>query len=455
VGERDFDSVNFWRHRFESWRADNILRRVVRNSGYLFSSTTISAVLSFAQGIFAVRLLGINGYGLAVGTIMLFASNVNRLLSFRMSEVMVKYLAEALTQKKYERAAAIVKSIGLVEGFTSVAAYLILLVLTPWAARTFAKDPTTAPLFAFYGLSLLSNLIYETSTGVLQATDRFDRVAVINLIQSIITAIMIFLDFILKRGMMDVLTAYLVGKTFTGIAVIYFAVLELNKVLGKDWYRASLRQLTDWRSIGSFAINTNLNGTITLFVRDNAPLYLAALGTVTEVGYFKLALSLVNVVSLPIEPFIWPTYAELTRSIALRQWKETKRLLRRVSAIAGGWTLAAGGGLVALGWWLLPLVYGADARPAYFSLAILLIGYGMANVFHWNRPLLLAFGMPGFPVMAMTVVGVVEIALIFLLVPHYGYLAESAIVSGFFVVAIGWIVWRGLSVLHQKEISAE
>ncbi len=234
------------------------------------------------------------------------------------------------------------------EGFTSVAAYLILLALTPWAARTFAKDPTTAPLFAFYGLSLLSNLIYETSTGVLQATDRFDRVAVINLIQSIITAVMIFADFVLKRGMMDILTAYLVGKTFTGIAVIYFAVLELNKVLGKDWVRASLRQLTDWRSIGSFAINTNLNGTITLFVRDNAPLYLAALGTVTEVGYFKLALSLVNIVSLPIEPFIWPTYAELTRSIALRQWKETKRLLRRVSAIAGGWTLAAGGGLVAL-----------------------------------------------------------------------------------------------------------
>ena len=264
---------------------------------------------------------------------------------------------------------------------------------------------------------------------------------------------MIFADFVLKRGMMDILTAYLVGKTFTGIAVIYFAVLELNKVLGKDWIRASLRQLTDWRSIGGFAINTNLNGTITLFVRDNAPLYLAAFATVTEVGYFKLALSLVSIVSLPIEPFIWPTYAELTRSIALRQWKETKRLLRRVSAIAGGWTLAAGGGLVAFGWWLLPFVYGADARPAYFSLAILLIGYGMANVFHWNRPLLLAFGMPGFPVMAMTVVGVVEIALIFLLVPHYGYLAESAIVSGYFVVAIGWIVWRGLSVLHQKEIT--
>jgi len=445
--------VNSLRQRFAAWRADNILRRVVRNSGYLFSSTTISAALSFVQGIFVVRLLGMDGYGLVSGVIMLFASNVNRLLSFRMSEVVVKYLGEALAEEKLDRAAAIAKGIGLVEAVTSVIAYLVLLALTPWAASTFAKDASTAPLFAFYGLFLLSNLIFETSTGVLQATDRFDRVAVINLVQSIITAVMIFADFLLKRGVMDILTAYLVGKTFTGVAVIYFAVRELNKRLGKGWVRASLRQLTDWRSIGGFAINTNLNGTVNLFVRDNAPLYLTAFRPLAEVGYFKLAMNLVNMVALPIEPFIWPTYAELTRSIALHQWQETKRLLRRVSAIAGGWTLAAGGALVAFGWWLLPFVYGASARPAYFSLIILLIGFGVANIFHWNRPLLLAFGQPGFPLMAMAVTGVAEIALIFLLVPRFGYLAESAIVSGFFVVAIGWIVWRGLTVLHQKEVS--
>jgi len=55
---------------------------------------------------------------------------------------------------------------------------------------------------------------------------------------------------------MDILTAYLVGKTFTGIAVIYFAVHEVEQRLA-GLGRVSLRQLTDWRSIGGFAINTN------------------------------------------------------------------------------------------------------------------------------------------------------------------------------------------------------
>jgi hypothetical protein len=39
------------------WKEDNLLRRIVRNSSYLFGSNVISAVLSFGQTIIAVRLL--------------------------------------------------------------------------------------------------------------------------------------------------------------------------------------------------------------------------------------------------------------------------------------------------------------------------------------------------------------------------------------------------------------
>jgi O-antigen/teichoic acid export membrane protein len=116
-------------------------------------------------------------------------------------------------------------------------------------------------------------------------------------------------------------------------------------------------------------------------VRDNIPLYLGALRpeavAQTEVGYFKLALSIINLVMLPIEPFIWPTYAEITRTIAQKQWQATRRLLRRVSAIAGAWTLAAGTGMALLGGWLIPLVYGASMSPTYPAMLMLLIGMAL------------------------------------------------------------------------------
>src|SRR4030042_2153224 len=78
-----------------SWWEDKLLRGVLKNTGYLFSSNTISAALGMVNSIFATRLLGIDGLGL-VTTVQTFTSNINRLLSFRMSEVVVKYLGQVL-----------------------------------------------------------------------------------------------------------------------------------------------------------------------------------------------------------------------------------------------------------------------------------------------------------------------------------------------------------------------
>ena len=223
-------------------REDSLLQRVVRNSSYLFSSSAVSALLSVVQMYFVVRLLSPEAYGLAFGIIMVFASNVNRLLSFRMSEVVVKYVGEALAQANRDRAAALLKGIGLVEALTSVLAYLVLLALSAFAAQTYG---TSAFVFAFYGLFLLANLIYETSVGVLQTTDHFNYVARANLFQSIATASLIFMAFILKRGSFEILAAYLVGKTIAGLTVSSSAIHEVNRRLGSGWTRASLSLLSD------------------------------------------------------------------------------------------------------------------------------------------------------------------------------------------------------------------
>lgn len=435
---------------YSGLRADALLQRVVRNSSYLFGSNTISALLNVLQGIFVVRLLGDAGYGLFT-IVTDFASNTNRLLSFRMSEVVVKYVGEALAQGNRERAASLVKGIGLVEVVTSLLAYLMLLALAPWGARLFADNASVVYLFRFYGLFLLANLIYETSVGVLQTTDQFKQVAHANFYQSIATTLLIILAFAFGLGILGILTAYLIGKAVAALMIAVFAVRELDNKLGQEWIRTPLSLISDWRSILRFAFSTNLNGTINLFARDNLRLYLAAFLPDAQVGYFKLASHLVNLVMLPIEPFIWPTYAEITRTVAQRQWQATRRLLKQVSTIGGAWTLLAGGGLIALGWWIIPLLYGSEMAPVYACLVILLIGYAFANVLNWNRPLLLALGQPGYPLMVAAVVGAVEVALIFTLVPRGSYLTAAAIFAGYLAVSISWMVWRGLTIIKHKE----
>jgi O-antigen/teichoic acid export membrane protein len=466
-------------NKLRSWWQDKLLRGVLKNTSYLFSANTISAALGMVNTIFATRLLGVDGLGL-VATVQAFTSNINRLLSFRMSEVVVKYLGQALAINQSDntdhlqasesssqnivnnpQAAAIVKGIGFVEAATSILAYGVLLLLAAWAARVLLHDSSLAILFPFYGLMLLANLVYETSTGVLQTHKRFDRIAIINTTQNIIIAALILIAVLLKRGVVEVLGAYLLGKTFAGVTISILAIKEMNQTLGSGWWNISLRQVKDWRGIFGFAVNTNLNGTVNLITRDNAPLYLTYLSPAnvaqTYVGYFKLGLSIINFITLPIDPFIWPTYAEITRTIALRQWQITRSLLKRVSSIAGAWTLAAGAGIALTGWWLIPLVFGPDTSPVYPVVLILMIGYGVANILNWNRPLLLAFGKPSYPLLVAVVVGVFEILLILWLVPQGGYLTMSAILSGYLAVSIGitaWLGWREIRVHEARDVIA-
>lgn len=452
--------MNIFKKLAGIWEEDPLLRRVVKNSSYLFSSNVISSVLSFAQTVVAVRLIGVTNWGL-VATIQTFASNINRFLSFRMSEVVLKHLGPSLADDKKQEAAVLIKAAGLMEAFMSILAFLILLLLTPWATRVFARDINTAPLFIFYGLILLSNLVYETSTGVLQATHHFKQLARVNLVNSIITISVIGTTYVLYRWggliaqphlVQAILLAYVLGKTYVGVSQIILATRELNTLLGGGWWRVPLRNLPGKRSLFMFALNTNLNGTVNLFFRDNIPLYVANLLSITAVGYFKIAMTFIIPITLILDPFIAPTYAEISRTIARHEWSTTLRLLKRITAITGGVVLAILAGWALTGWWIIPTLYKRQAVPVYPLLLILIAGYGFASVFQWNRSLFLSLGKPGYPVLISTLIGIVELALIFTLAPRYGYLMMAGILSGYFIISIGIITLQGLSEVRRRAL---
>jgi hypothetical protein len=46
----------------------------------------------------------------------------------------------------------------------------------------------------------------------------------------------------------------------------------------------------------------------------------------------------------------------------------------------------------------------------------------------------------------------IELILAFILVPRFGYLAQAALLSGYFIVAIGLITLRGLREVRVQEL---
>jgi O-antigen/teichoic acid export membrane protein len=442
--------VNLLKEWWQTWLQDRLLQKVIRNTGYLFSSNTINMLLSIIQSSFAAHLLGVRMLGV-LGTITVFASTINRLFSFRMGELVVKYIGDDLENNQLDRAAAIFKASALIEAVSSIFAFIILVLLAPYAARYLADDPETTSWFILYGLIILGNAVTETSTGVLHLDNQFRNQAAINVTQGVLTAAIITWAFLTERGMHTVLLAYLLGKMILGMGPMILAFRSLERIFGKKWWKASFSLLPPWRELLRFGMGTNLSATINLVVRDSELLWVAYFLSPVEAGYFKIAVALNNLVLMPITPFISTTYPEINRSVVSQKWLQLRGLLRRVSIFSGGWTIAAAAGLVILGKWIIPIYAGPEYLPAYPAMLVLLLGYGMANILFWNRALLLAFNLPVFAFKAMLAAGVLKTALAFIVVPRFGYVAEAALLSAFFILSVGAIALRGLKELRQHE----
>jgi O-antigen/teichoic acid export membrane protein len=345
----------------------------------------------------------------------------------------------------------VVKAAGMLEAFTALIAFTILLLLAPLAAQYIIKDPGTVGMVTLYGLIILANYNTETATAVLNIGGHFRSQAVVNLIQSIVVTLLIVIAFFNKGDLLQVLTAYMIGKFILGLGTSALAMHYMQPTFGRGWWKSPLRGIEDWREMLKFVINTNLSGTINLFIRDSEVLWVGYFLTPLFAGYYKFGLAVMNVILMPITPFIATTYPEINRTIARQDWGKLRGLLKRTSFIAAFWTVGCGVGLVLVGPWFLNWFKDGAYLPSLPAAIILLIGYGTANIFFWNRNLLLAFNRPDFPLKASFWAGLVKTALMFFLVAPLGYLAQAGLMSLYFLISISAIVWYGLHELKKRE----
>jgi len=431
-------------------RDDPMFSRVIRNSAHLFSGNSLSLAFSFLMGILAARLLGATGFGL-VGLVMGYASTVNSLLSFRMSELVVRYGGEYVERDEKEKAAALIKAAGMTEGFVSLLAFVIVLLTSGLASQYISKTPNTAWMFSFFAIGLLANFNYETSIGVLQITDRIKFLGTINLIQSLVALVIIAAAFIWNGGVVVVLLAYLLGKLILGLGVFILAQVQLRRHLGADWWKAPLHSVAPYRGLVRFAVSSNISATIIKIFRESEILWVGFFLSATAAGYYKVAYALVSLLSVVIDPLIATVYPEINRLIARKAWPALQSFLRKVTTLAFAVNLAAGLGFIFLGRWALTLYGGGDEfAVAYPALLALFVGLGFNYTFFWNRPLLLSLGLPEFPIWATLFVGLVKVGLAFWLVPQYGILAAGALLSYYYIASVSIMVLRGI-----KEIRVQ
>ncbi|MGD2058955.1 MAG: oligosaccharide flippase family protein, partial [Anaerolineales bacterium] len=364
----------------------------------------------------------------------------------------VSYVGKYEAQDESIKAAATFKAAAFVEFSGSVLAFGLILLLAPFGAEIFSHNPDLAALYAFYGTSVIANLIAESSTGLLQYFNRFRWIAFVMVAQSVITLALITVAFLTGAGIAMVVGAYLVGKVVLAVGLTVIALWQARHSWGPGWWRAPLGTLRDdRRDLVRFALSTNISGTLNLITRDSDELWLGAFTSPLQAGFYKIAKAILNVILIPVSPLIQTTYKEVATEIANRRWVNVRYLLRSGSLISAAWTIPAALGLVVFGRWVVAL-YGTNFLPtSYVCLLIMLAGGVTVNIFYWNRSVLLPLNLPEFPTKVHFVGAVLKVIGIILLVPRFGALGMAGLLSAFFLFTSLVLVLKALHTIRQAE----
>ena len=432
------------------FKNDPLFAKVMRSSGSLFSNNTLALGLSVVQGIMATRLLGPAGFGL-IGVVMAFASTVNSIFSFRMGELVVRYGGEYLNKQDKEQASALLKAAGLTEAAVSLIAFLVVLFTAQLAETYLAKTPDIAWMFTFFAINLLANFNTETSTGILQITEKIKLQGTVNLIQAIVTTLIIAGAFFFGGTSTIVLIAYLIGKSILGLGLFVLARRQLKEKLGSGWWHTPISKLTARREIFRFAFSSNISATIIKLFRESELIWVGFFLDTTAVGYYRVAYTITHFLAIPADPLIATTFPEINKLAVEKAWGKLKSFLKKITAFSFAYNLAIGTGLILFGHWVIRIYSGADYLAAYPALVALTIGLVFNYILFWNRPLLLALGLPEFPVYVTLAAGIIKLALSFWLVPVYGVAAAGGLLSFYYIASVGLMVLRGLKEIGNRE----
>lgn len=418
-----------------------VMRRILRNSSYLVSATVIAAALGMVQNAVQARVLGVASFGL-MAAMATFTNVINRFTAFRIDELVVKYVRLFEERKESKKAAAVFKLAALLEGGGSLAAFVLIWFLAPLGVRLFSDQSGVESLFVLYGSLVLINIAFDSSDGMLQVFNKFDAKSIIDICQSVLRLVLTVVVYFTGGGLMQIILAELAGRLLRSLAVMTMALRTARQQWGAGWWRTPISELrTDRRSLLTFAFSTNLSATVSLVAKDSEDLWVSAFLGNTIGGYYNLARQLIGFLQIPVSPLPSTTYPELSRAVAQDNWKAVRSVLRRGSLLAALYSLPVTLALIVFGKPFIAIYATPEFLPAYAPLVILLVGYGFANVFYWNRAALLAFNRPVYPTLINLAGMILKVIGIFIFAP-FGAVAFAALLSGYYLFTVGLAVLR-------------
>lgn len=420
-----------------------VLRRLLRNLKWIFSSQIAVALLGLVFLPVAARALGAAGLGvMAIGEA--YARIVSRFLHLEPWQAVIRYGSTALEEEDRERFRRLVGLSVLIDVVGGVLAAGAAIAFAPIIAGWLGLDQDLAWVLPVASLGILVSL-RPTGLALLRSFDRFDLLAKLDIFAASV------------RMVLGVI-AWQLGFGLPGFVAIFVAVSLLDGVLA---FAAGLREMSRngygrpmlgiKQTLGEnsgflrFVWNSNLSVILRQTTQRLDVIILGVLISPTMVGYYHIAKRCGEAALRLGRPLSQAIYPEFTRFAARNEFDRLQKMLTGLSA--GFW------GVIALV--LIPVIlmlepivtaiFGVDYAPAVPVVRVQAIAVGIYLGGILLNPALLSLGQDR----ALVRIGLLNTILFLILI------APMVSVLGVVGAAVAHMlcnsVWLGLCVLHLRR----
>jgi O-antigen/teichoic acid export membrane protein len=430
---------------------DPPLRRLLRNSGWLFASDATVLAADLLVTVLVARALGVADYG-RLGLVWTVVAVVNLVVDVRAWEATTRFLSEFTAREQTSLALATLKLVVLVEAAVAAAGFGLAWA-TSGPVAAWLGDASLQPLIVLGALTLVGTAFDRTARAVLRVFDRFRALGLYATLWAL--GRLALIAGVLGAGarVRGVLLAHVVADV--GAAVVLLAIAG-REVRARLWgARATARLVVTrpyWREMLTFVGHSSLRATLKVASRRLDVLLLGHYRSAADVGLYQAALRLAQVLEELTDPLYFAAFPQLARS-----WVEARHeYLALLRGLVVGLAILATASVL-LGVLAAPLLIeaalGPDYAPAAEPFRLLLVATGVAVATLWATPAALGSGQPAVATKAATCGVAVLVALLAGLVPVWGATGAAwARLGGALGAAAvaGW--WLG-RMLRQPAVS--
>lgn len=353
------------------WFADGVFRAVLRNATYLGSTKLVGALMGLVALACAGRALDPAVFGVLM-VIHVYATGAGAIIKFQSWQAVLRYGAPALVRGDRRQACAAIRfafGLDVASGLIGMAAAMALL---PLLAGDFGIGPGRLLVAVAY-CTLVPTMAAATPTGVLRLLDRFDLLALQQLVTPVVRTTGAAAAYLGHFGFMGFLLAWYVGDLAGDVVLWAAAARELRRrdmaaALRPGLFRTARELPGAW----GFVWTTNISISLDAAWGPVSNLVVAgALGPVGA-GLYKIGGTLLDSAGKPGDLLTKGFYPEIMRldPASDRPW----RLAIRTGMLAGAMGLAVAVAVVLGGKPLIALAFGHEYVAAYPLLKYMVAG---------------------------------------------------------------------------------